>query len=384
MTRDDTAPLKAILVGCGGMGNTQARLLNQSEEFELAAVCDLVEENVGRVAEATGATAYTDFAECLRSEQPDVAAVCSDNVSHAPLTIQAAECESVRGIYTEKPMATSMGDARAMVDACESNGVKLVINHQRRIGPDMVKARELIEDGAIGVVRRIRVQCAGDVLSDGTHAIDSALHLAGDPEVEWVFGALHREINQEMIERAERQRASGKTSKPGYRYGHPVENGAMAVCRLASGVRIEMFCGDMREQNRIYQDYEVFGDRGRIWRTGDKVRPNLFIQDAEGGDLEIGVDENWQLVGMPAEGGDGTWRTVRYEGWQERHDMKEEAYRRFAAWIHEGRTHEMRARNALRGFEIIMAPYESARQRRRIELPLEEEAFPLQLMLEAG
>jgi predicted dehydrogenase len=279
-------------------------------------------------------------------------------------------------------MALSMGEARAMVQACEDAGVKLVINHQRRIQPDMVKARQLIEAGAIGPVRRVRVQNAGDILSDGTHAVDSALHLLGDPEVEWVFGALHREINQEMIDRAEAQQAAGKQSRPGYRYGHPVENGGMALAQVAgdAGPRIELFCGDMREQFRIYQDYEVFGDKGRIWRTGDKHEPNLFIQDAEGGTWGIGLDE-WTL--KPVEGeGSGGWRPVPVQDRKAVHGI-ERGLRHLALWIHEGRPHEMCAANALRGFEIIMAVYESARLGKKVELPLQQDEFPLQLMVDA-
>jgi predicted dehydrogenase len=371
-----------MVVGCGGMGRNQAGILDRMPEFELVAVCDINEENVQRAAEATGATPYTDFAEALQKEQPELVAVPSSNASHAPLTIQAAGCPSVRGVYTEKPMAVSMGEARAMVEACEQAGVKLVINHQRRIGPDMVEARKLIEQGAIGQVRRVRVQNAGDILSDGTHAVDSALHLLGDPDVDWVFGALHREIDEAMIERAERQRAKGKTSKPGYRYGHPVENGGMAIVQVndEGGPRIELFCGDMREDFRIYQDYEVFGDAGRIWRTGDKHEPNLFIQDAEGGTWGAGLDE-WTL--KPVEGeGPGGWRPVPVEGRRAVHGI-ERGLRKMALWIHEDRPHEMCARNALRGFEIIMSVYESARTGKKIEMPLQQDEFPLQLMVDA-
>jgi predicted dehydrogenase len=366
------------------MGSNQARLLSEMDEYDLVGVCDQIEERAEEVADSTGAKAYADFATCLREERPDVAAVATQSASHAALTLMAAECGSMRGVYTEKPMATNMRDARAMVETCERNGVKLVINHQRRIRPDLVKARELIESGAVGTVRRIRAQCAGDVLSDGTHAIDSALHLADDPEAQWVFAALHREINEEMIARAERQRQAGKESRPGYRYGHLVENGAMAVVQLATDLRVELFTGDMREEGRIYQDYEVFGEEGRIWRTGDRVRPNLFIQDAEGGDLRIGRDEDWQLVGVPAEDGRGAWRAVPYEDWTRERGAIAEGYRRLAAWIHDERPHEMCARNALRGFEVLMAIYESARLRRRIELPLEQERFPLELMVDAS
>lgn len=384
MSATGDGPLKAVLVGCGGMGRNQARILNEMPEFELTAVCDINPDNLQQAAEATGAKAYDDFAACLEAEKPQVVAVPTDNKSHAMLTVMAAKTPGVLGIYCEKPMAVNMGEARSMVEACEANGVKLVINHQRRIGADLVKMRELIEAGAIGEVRRIRVECAGDILSDGTHAVDSALHLVGDRDVEWVLGALHREITEEMVARAEKQRIErGQNNEPGYRFGHPVENGGMAIIQVAGGPRIEMFCGDMREEYRIYQDYEVFGDAGRLWRTGDRFNPNLFIETAEGGDWTIGLDE-WTLKPVQATGGvKGSWKPVDVEKERGRAGITE-GYRRLVQWIREDRPHEMCARNALRGFEVIMSVYESARTNHVIRMPLEQDEFPLQLMLDAG
>ncbi len=375
--------LKTILVGCGGMGRNQARILNEREEFDLVAVCDLMHERAQAVAAELGVAAYGDFAEALVAEKPDVAAICTANASHAPLTIMAAE-HGVRGVYCEKPMATNMADARHMVEICEQHGAKLVINHQRRIGPDLIKAKELIDAGAIGQVDLIRGNCAGDILSDGTHAIDSMLWLAGDGEVDWVVGQIHREINDAMIERAQKQSEKyGIPVEPGTRYGHPVENGGIAVFGLKSTrddgrfIKCELSCGDLRDLYRAYQDYEIFGDKGRIWRCGDKA-PNLFIDDGRGGEMAAGLGEDWAY--RPQPGDPGPWRAVDVP---ETDDKGIPAgYRRFAALLNDGTPHPMDAANAIRGFEVVMAIYESARIQKKIVLPLQQDRFPLELMLE--
>ena len=371
-------PLKAVLVGCGNMGSGQARILSRMEEFDLVGVCDAVAENAAKVAEATGATAYPDFAEMLDAVKPDTVTVCTANDSHAAFTIAAAEA-GARGVYCEKPMATNMADGRAMVEACERAGAVLVVNHQRRIGADLLAMRRLLDEGAIGKLRLLRTQCAGDLLSDGTHMIDSAMWLLGDPDVAWVFGQIYREIDQKAIERAASYHGD---PAPGFRYGHAIENGGMATFETADGLRVEMLSGEMREHGRVYQDYEAFGSGGRLWRTDDSAEPNLFIQDAQGGDRIEGMDD-WHYRPIPApDATRGFWRPVPVEG--ERRGAIGKSYQLFAEAIHTGAAHPMSGRIALKGFEVLMAIYESARLSKRVSLPLQQDRFPLDLMIEEG
>lgn len=381
-----TAPegkLRTVLVGCGGMGRGQATLLTTIDEFELTAVCDTLEANAKKAADETGAKMYTDYDAMLAAQKPDVVAICTPNASHAPQTIAAAKA-GVKGVYCEKPMAVEMAEARAMVAACEKAGVALVVNHQRRLGSDLTHARAIIESGAIGEVKLIRANNAGDVLSDGTHAIDSVLWLAGDVDAKWVFGQVHREVDENMrAQAAEQSRKTGFGVEAGYRFGHPVENGGMGVVMLQNDLRLEFFCGDLRDGYRAYQDYEVFGTNGRLWRTGDGARPNLYIQDAEGGEWIAGIDEQWQYRPLHKPGSRGTWRPVELPKYPYKNSI-EDGYRRLARQIRHGDAHPMNGRVALRGFEIVMAIYESSRLRSRVSMPLTQDRFPLQLMVDKG
>jgi predicted dehydrogenase len=375
--------LKAVLVGCGGMGRNQAKILHRLEGFELVGVCDISIDNARAVAEqAGGPDAYGDFAEALRAASPDVAVITTANDTHASLTIQAAEA-GVRGVYCEKPMATNLADARAMVDACESRGIPLVINHQRRLGPDLCQARRLIESGALGAVRRIRGQCAGDVLSDGTHLIDSIQWLLDDAPARWVLGQVHRLDTETWTREAQ---ASGRKPKTGYRYGHPVETGATAVYESEAtddGVRVDLLVGDMTEINRVYQDYEIFGEKGTLWRTGDRARPNLFIADAEGGTWEAGLDE-WVYKPVPCpDGARGRWRPVELPQPEMETGIPGGMLRFREAILHRAE-HPMSGQRALKGFEIVMSVYESARLNRKLYLPLQQDRFPLEAMMEKG
>jgi UDP-N-acetyl-2-amino-2-deoxyglucuronate dehydrogenase len=356
----EAKPLRAAVVGCR-MGAAHAKAMAQLPDYEVVAVCDIDEERANQLANELGtAVPFVSYAKMLREVQPEVVAIATPTALHAEQTFMAIE-SGVKGICCEKPMATNLADAKRMVSLCKERGIPLIVNHQRRMGKEMVAARQLIEQGAIGEVLLIRANCAGDFLTDGTHAVDSALWLLGDPEVEWVFGQI--EIPE----------------KPKWRYGHLVENSATAVFQTANGVRVEIFCGEVRERFRAYQDYEVVGTKGQLWRTGDQPLPNLFIQDEKGGTWSPKVVDG-HLRPVPDE--KGIWRPVEVEADDAIGAMKR-SYQLLAKMVREGVgiDHPLSAEKALRGFEVVMAVYESARLHKRIRLPLEQEKFPLELMM---
>lgn len=349
-------PLRTALVGCGGMGKGLAKTLTSLPEYTLVAGCDLVQEQVnGFTGQFPGTKGYSDFARLLAEEKPDVVVVATNNVSHAALTIQAAEA-GVRGVYCEKPMATSMADGQAMVEACRRNGAALAVNHQRRMLPVFVTMRRLIEEGAIGQIELIRGSCAGDVLSDGTHTIDTIRHLLGDIDGRWVFGQVYR-----APPNPDEPRGMGYHASGGWRYGHPIETGAMAVIEFANGVRAEVFTGTMQPRNRRYQDFEVFGTTGRLHRAGDQADPPLrILPDGASGWQPVELD-----AAVPAE-------------------ALASSLQCFARTVEAGDPHPLSGEAGLKDLELVMAIYESSRLRSRIELPLTQPRYPLDLMIESG
>jgi predicted dehydrogenase len=252
-------------------------------------------------------------------------------------------------------MAVNMEEARSMVEACRAKGVSLLVNHQRRIFPVFREMRRLMESGALGKIELIRASCAGDILSDGTHLVDTVRHLNGDNEVKWVFGQITRQLDK-----------ADESGKSGFRYGHAVETGGMAVLQFENGVRAELFTGSLQPKGRGYQDYEIIGSEGRLHRAGDSANPPLLIQDGQAG--------GWRAV--PIEGSD--------DPKESRSAIETEIFRGFADMIFDGTAHTMSGDTGFKDQEIVMAIYESARLRARVDLPLQQDRFPLELMIEAG
>ncbi|MBM7565529.1 Gfo/Idh/MocA family protein [Paenibacillus sacheonensis] len=335
--------LKAVVVGCN-MGKNQAFALAQLPEYELAALCDLQESTARRIADGSGNPAvYTDFAAMLREVRPDVAVIATPNGSHAALSLLAAEA-GVRGIYCEKPMAINLGDARRLARVCEERGIALVVGHQRRMTAVYRTMRDIMDSGALGDIQLIRGMCAGDLLSDGTHLIDSMLYLLQDAPVRRVTGQVNRSLTPAFT---------------GKRYGHDVESGAMAVLEFEGGVRGELFTGECRMPDSGYQDIEIIGSKGRLRRRGDGSQPPLLVADERGG-----------------------WRPVPVA--EERESIFLDAFRAMAASIRGGTPHPMSGASALAGLEALMAIFESARRHAPMTLPLAEERFPLEAMIDEG
>lgn len=132
---------------------------------------------------------YTDYREMIEQERPDIVSVTTHGITHAEITIFAAE-HGAKGIYCEKAMCSSMVEADRMVEACERNGVAFNIGTLRRYHPGYEMARRLIEEERIGEPKAAIAMNRGTLLHTHSHTFDTMCYLLGDPEVEYVQGRL--------------------------------------------------------------------------------------------------------------------------------------------------------------------------------------------------
>ena len=96
---------------------------------------------------------YENFDSIASNKSVDAVYVALPNGMHAEYTIRAAKAG--KHVLCEKPMATSVGDCEAMIAACKTAGVKLMIAYRCHYEPTNLKAVELIRSGAIGQVQAI-------------------------------------------------------------------------------------------------------------------------------------------------------------------------------------------------------------------------------------
>lgn len=159
--------------------------LSNMSDVELAAVCDINPEALERFSAAWSerwpeTRLYADYREMLDSENLDILTVATSDNRHAQIVIDGAR-SGLKGIFCEKPIATTLEDADAMIAACESNGVKMSVNHSRRWWPLLHKVRHTVRSGIIGTPAVITAVLGGPramMFRNGTHYIDAICFFA--------------------------------------------------------------------------------------------------------------------------------------------------------------------------------------------------------------
>jgi predicted dehydrogenase len=138
------------LIGVGAIAlKSHLPALRHLGHVEIAALCDQRIETARKVASDFGVTSvYGDAKEMLSKERLDAVDICTSPASHAPLSIQAMEAGC--HVLIEKPMASNLEEADAMVDCSRKHSVKLCVLHQNLCNPVVMKARALAESGALG------------------------------------------------------------------------------------------------------------------------------------------------------------------------------------------------------------------------------------------
>jgi predicted dehydrogenase len=142
---------------------------------------------------------YENYDEIRKNKEIDAVYIALPNSMHAEFTIRAAKAG--KHVLCEKPMSTSVADARAMVDACRQANVKQLIAYRCQYEPTNLRAIELIRQGKIGTVQAIesangfniragewrlnkKLAGGGPMLDVGIYSLNACRYLTGEEPVE--------------------------------------------------------------------------------------------------------------------------------------------------------------------------------------------------------
>ncbi len=148
----------------------------------LVGIADEDRDRATRMATQFGTTAYPSY-EALLADV-DAVVICSENVHHRRLTELAAKAQ--KHVLCEKPLATTLEDADAMIAICAENGVKLFTAFPCRFHPAYKRLKAATQEGAIGQIIGANTtnqgQCPGGwfidkKMSGGGAAIDHTVHV---------------------------------------------------------------------------------------------------------------------------------------------------------------------------------------------------------------
>lgn len=192
--------LRYALVGCGSFGNVHLSTLTKIPGTKIVALCDVHPESCELLKERYGLTdavCYTDYRELLEKEDVDVVDVVTSDKAHCPVTVAALQkgCH----VICEKPMSLFTEECAQMVYAAREAGKLLMVGQVCRCAPGFVKAKELVQSGAIGDLYYVESEYAHDytnikgvdnwrvdpdrepIIGGACHAIDLLRWIAGNP-----------------------------------------------------------------------------------------------------------------------------------------------------------------------------------------------------------
>jgi predicted dehydrogenase len=340
------------IVGCGGISRVHAKAYQSTENTEIVCCADIKEEAVNKFGEEFNVpenARYLSHEAMLEAEKLDIISVCTWHGSHAPITIDACKA-GLKGVLCEKPMTTCLGDADAMLEAAAASSTKIAVGHQGRFRPVNVKARELIQGGAIGQPTAAFRRDGDGLLNNGTHAIDGIRYILGDPKAEWVMGQVSRHTDK--WERRVR-----------------IEDCCMGLVCFDGGTRL-VIESDLPKPGP--PGPSVYGTEGAIRIDRGAIH------------LMNGEQAGWREIkpGQPAAKPEDM---VAQEGWSAPAEASPTQVAELIAWI-EGRIEEHRGagRHARATIEIMMAIYESLRIHDVVHLPLQTKESPLELMIDGS
>lgn len=152
-------------VGAGRIADLQSLGYLEHPQAEIVAVCDVDEANAKRRAEEWGARAYSDFDLFLEDDEIDAVEILTPHDLHAT---QAIACLDARKhVSLQKPPALTIEEMDEIVGAVRWSGKTFRVFENFMYYPPNVKAKELIDEGAIGVPIAIRIKTAAGRPSEG-------------------------------------------------------------------------------------------------------------------------------------------------------------------------------------------------------------------------
>ncbi|MFH1424486.1 MAG: Gfo/Idh/MocA family oxidoreductase [archaeon] len=244
------------IIGAGLIGNKRAAAL---EGAELIQVADVNEESAKKLASEYNCKYTTDWKEVVSNPEIDIVFVCTTHDLLTPISVEALQ--NGKHVLVEKPAGRNPDEVAQLVKAAQESGKKVKVGFNHRYHPAMLKAKELLDSGAIGEFCYIRAvyghggrpgyekewranpekSGGGEMLDQGSHLIDLSRWYAGN--FDDAVGFATNEF-----------------------WEIPVEDNGFAILRSKEGKTAFLHASWTEWKNRFY--FHIFGKTGVIEING--------------------------------------------------------------------------------------------------------------------
>ena len=139
---------KIALIGAGGWGRQHARIFAARPDVDFCAIAGRTAARTEARAREFGTKAYTDIAEMLEQETPDLVSVCLPNESHFAPTLEVIEAGFP--LLVEKPLVFDLAEADTLLSEAADRNLFFAINFNHRYAKPVQMAKEAIDAGRLG------------------------------------------------------------------------------------------------------------------------------------------------------------------------------------------------------------------------------------------
>lgn len=338
--------IRVALVGCGRISGSHVAAIDKIDGLDLVAVSDVEIDRAKALVDGRGIPAFRTVEELLAGVDCDVVAICTPSGLHPAHGILAARAG--KHVVTEKPMAISLADADALVQACDAAGVHLFVVKQNRLNPPIQLLRRAVEKGRFGriylantTVRWTRPQDYYDAAPwrgtwefDGGAIMNQASHYVD--LMQWLVGPVESVI--------------AKTATLARRI--ETEDTGIAVLRFRSGALGVIEVTVLTHPRNFEGSITILGEKGTVKIGGTAVNRVEHWQFAD-------YDDDDKLI-HAANTSPPTVYGFGHEGY----------YRNVLAVLRGQAKAGTDGREGRKSLELILGIYESAKTGREVPLPL--------------
>ena len=340
--------IRFALVGCGRIWKNHVEALKKhAAEAEIVGVCDTDPAALESGRKLTGAKGYASYEELLEKSGADVIVLSTPSGLHPEQAVRAAEAR--KHVMTEKPMATRWQDGKRMVAACDAAGVRLFVVKQNRRNATLQLLKRAVDEDRFGRIFMVAINVlwsrpqeyydsakwrgtwefdGGAFMNQASHYVDLLDWMIGPVEsVQAYTATLARDIEVE-------------------------DTGVLAV-RWRSGALGTMSVTMLTYPRNLEGSITVIGERGTV-RIGG---------------LAVNEIQHWEFADKRPEDDkvkEASYATTSVYGFG--HPLY---YENVILALRGKAEAETDGREGLKSLELLVATYLSAREGRRVTLPLE-------------
>lgn len=249
------------IVGAGIFGRRHAQAYTGHPDARLLAICDIQRDRAEALSAQFGGTVYTDVASMLLHPGLEAVSVVTPDQSHREVAVAAAQAG--KHLLVEKPLATTVEDAQAIIDAATRNGVRLMVDFHNRWNPPFCAARDAIKADQIGRVKYVYMR-----LHNAITVPAEMLRWSGGSSVIWFLGShcldLLRWLLDAEVERVSAVAGSGVLTAQGIK----TDDYVVATLEFSGGAKATLeHCWILPPGGPAIKDFkcEIIGERGAIY-----------------------------------------------------------------------------------------------------------------------